>query len=38
MLSCRASALGGCLELTIDPDEDGLVVQRLTLPVTGYAP
>ena len=37
MLSCRASALGGCLELTIDPDEDGLIVQRLTLPVTGYA-
>ncbi len=38
MLSCRAAALGGRLELTIDPDQDGLIVQRLTLPVTGYQP
>lgn len=38
MLGCRAGALGGCLELTIDPDQDGLILQRLTLPVTGYQP
>ncbi len=36
MLNCRARAVGGCLELTIDPDQDGLIVQRLTLPATGY--
>ncbi len=38
MLRCRAGALGGRLELTIDPDQDGLIVQRLTMPVTGYQP
>ena len=36
MIADRASALGGLLELTIDPDRDGLVVQRLTLPALGY--
>jgi len=36
MLADRAAALGGHLELTIDPDRDGLVVQRLTLPAVGY--
>lgn len=38
MLADRAAALGGLLELTIDPDRDGLIVQRLTLPAPGYAP
>ena len=36
MSSDRARVLGGQLELTINPDPDGLVVQRLTLPVPGY--
>lgn len=36
MISDRAAALGGELELTIDPDRDGLIVQRLTLPAPGY--
>ncbi|MGS0686005.1 histidine kinase [Nakamurella sp. GG22] len=36
MLSDRAGMLGGQLELTIDPDPDAFVVQRLTLPVPGY--
>ncbi len=38
ILRCRAGALGGRLELTVDPDADGFVVQRLTLPLTGYQP
>jgi len=38
MLADRAAALGGPPELTIDPDRDGLVVQRLTLPAPGYDP
>ena len=38
MLADRAAALGGLLELTVDPDRDGLVVQRLTLPAPGYKP
>jgi signal transduction histidine kinase len=38
MIADRAAALGGLLELTIDPERDGLVVQRLTLPAPGYDP
>ncbi len=36
MVADRAAGLGGRLELTINPDRDGLVVQRLTLPAPGY--
>jgi signal transduction histidine kinase len=36
MIADRASGLGGELELIIDPDRDGLVVQRLTVPAHGY--
>lgn len=36
MIADRAAVLGGRLELTIDADRDGLVVQRLTLPAAGY--
>jgi signal transduction histidine kinase len=36
MIEDRAAGLGGQLELTINPDRDGLVVQRLTLPAPGY--
>jgi signal transduction histidine kinase len=36
MIADRAAGLGGLLELTINPDRDGLVVQRLTLPAPGY--
>jgi len=36
MIADRAARLGGSLELTIDPDRDGLVVQRLTLPAPRY--
>ena len=36
MIADRAARLGGLLELTINPDRDGLVVQRLTLPAPGY--
>ena len=36
MLSDRCMALGGVLELSTDPDPDGLVVQRLTLPAPEY--
>ncbi len=38
ILRCRAGALGGRLELTVDPDPDGFVVQRLSIPLTGYRP
>jgi signal transduction histidine kinase len=36
MLADRAAGLGGRLEMTINNDRDGLVVQRLTLPAPGY--
>jgi signal transduction histidine kinase len=36
MIADRAARLGGALELTINPDRDGLVIQRLTLPAPGY--
>ncbi len=36
MIADRAASLGGELELTINPDRDGLVVQRLTLPAPEY--
>jgi signal transduction histidine kinase len=36
MISDRCTALGGALELSTDPDPDGLVVQRLTLPAPEY--
>ena len=38
MISDRCVAIGGALELSIDPDPDGLVVQRLTLPAPEYQP
>jgi signal transduction histidine kinase len=36
MISDRCVAIGGALELSTDPDPDGLVVQRLTLPAPEY--
>jgi len=36
MIADRAAMLGGRLEMTIDTDRDGLIVQRLTVPATGY--
>jgi signal transduction histidine kinase len=36
MISDRCAALGGLLELSTDPDPDGLVVQRVTLPTPEY--
>jgi len=36
MIADRATGLGGQLELGVNPDRDGLVVQRLTLPAPGY--
>ena len=36
MIADRATGLGGQLELRINPDRDGLVLQRLTLPAPGY--
>ncbi|MET0966865.1 MAG: GAF domain-containing protein [Nakamurella sp.] len=36
MIADRAAILGGRLELTIDADQDGLVIQRLTLPAVRY--
>jgi signal transduction histidine kinase len=38
MIAERCRAVGGLLELTVDPDPDGLVVQRLMLPAQGYEP
>ncbi|MET0863071.1 MAG: GAF domain-containing protein [Nakamurella sp.] len=36
MIADRAAILGGRLELIVDPDRDGLIVQRLTLPAIRY--
>lgn len=36
MIADRAATLGGQLELTINPDRDGIVVQRMTVPAPGY--
>lgn len=36
MIAGRAKGLGGQLELIVDPDPDGLVIQRLTLPAPAY--
>jgi signal transduction histidine kinase len=36
MIADRAAMLGGQLEMTINDDRDGLVVQRLTLPAVRY--
>jgi signal transduction histidine kinase len=36
MIADRAAMLGGQLELTIDADRDGLIIQRLTLPAGRY--
>jgi hypothetical protein len=36
MIADRAAILGGRLEMTIDADQDGLVIQRLTLPAVRY--
>lgn len=38
MIAERAAALGGQLELIVDAEPDGLVVQRMTLPAPGYDP
>jgi len=38
MIADRSRAVGGLLELSMDPDPDGLVVQRLTLPAPEYQP
>jgi signal transduction histidine kinase len=36
MIADRAAVLGGQVELTVDSDRDGLIIQRLTVPAVGY--
>ena len=38
MIADRAAHVGGQLELTVNPDRDGIIVQRLTLPASRYEP